>query len=82
MKTLLMAFIFLFTQCNALACTKTLIMGTNETNWAPYLIKQGDDFVGTEVDTVNAILRIRLFVLNGFIFRAFRGCSKSLKLAI
>ena len=55
MKTLFLAFTtLLFTQFNALACTKTLVMGTNETNWPPYLVKQGDTFLGTEVDAVKS----------------------------
>ncbi|MCQ8890447.1 transporter substrate-binding domain-containing protein [Pseudoalteromonas carrageenovora] len=79
MKTLLMAFIFLFTQCNALACTKTLIMGTNETNWAPYLIKQGDEFVGTEVDTVNAIFKDSPFCIEWVYFPSFSRVQQELK---
>ncbi|WP_241764441.1 MULTISPECIES: hypothetical protein [unclassified Pseudoalteromonas] len=81
MKTLFLTFTtLLFTHFNALACSKTLVMGTNETNWPPYLVKQGDTFLGTEVDAVNAIFKDSNFVLNGLIFRAFRVFKLSLKM--
>ncbi|MBQ4798658.1 transporter substrate-binding domain-containing protein [Pseudoalteromonas sp. MMG006] len=79
MKTLVISFIFLFTQYNALACTKTLIMGTNETNWAPYLIKQGDKFIGAEVDTVNAVFEGSPFCIKWVYFPSFARVQQELK---
>ena len=47
--------VLLLSSCDVFACFKTLKVGTNEINWPPYLIKQGNTFVGAEVDTVNAV---------------------------
>ena len=80
MKTLFLAFTtLLFTQFNALACTKTLVMGTNETNWPPYLVKQGDTFLGTEVDAVNAIFKDSKFCIKWTYFPSFSRVQAELK---
>jgi len=79
MKMFLLAFIVLVAQFNALACTKTLKMGTNETNWAPYLIKQGNAFVGAEVDTVNAVFKNSPFCIEWVYFPSLSRVQQELK---
>ncbi|MDI3247027.1 MULTISPECIES: substrate-binding periplasmic protein [Pseudoalteromonas] len=79
MKMLLLAFIVLVAQFNVLACTKTLKMGTNETNWAPYLIKQGNAFVGAEVDTVNAVFKNSPFCIEWVYFPSLSRVQQELK---
>ena len=80
MKTLFLTFTtLLFTHFNALACSKTLVMGTNETNWPPYLVKQGDTFLGTEVDAVNAIFKDSKFCIKWTYFPSFSRVQAELK---
>jgi len=80
MNALLLAFTtLLFTQFNALACTKTLVMSTNETNWQPYLIKQGDTFLGTEVDAVNTIFKDSAFCVKWIYFPSLLRVQEELK---
>ncbi len=80
MKTLFLAFTtLLFTQFNALACTKTLVMGTNETNWPPYLVKQGDTFLGAEVDAADAIFKDSKFCIKWTYFPSFSRVQAELK---
>lgn len=79
MKMFLLAFIVLVVQFNALACTKTLKMGTNETNWAPYLIKQGNSFVGIEVDAINTIFKNSPFCIKWVYLPSLSRVQQELK---
>lgn len=80
MKTLFLAFTtLLFTQFNALACTKKLVMGTNETNWAPYLIKQDGQFLGIEVDVVNSTFYGSTYCVEWVYFPSLSRVQEELK---
>ena len=80
MKILLLTLIpLLFIQFNALACSKTLVMGTNETNWPPYLIKKGDEFLGTEVELVKAVFKNSTFCVEWVYFPSLSRVQEELK---
>ncbi|WP_372862992.1 substrate-binding periplasmic protein [Pseudoalteromonas sp.] len=47
--------VLLICSWNVFACTKTLIVGTNERNWPPYVIAVNGKLTGVEIDVVNTI---------------------------
>lgn len=67
--------VLLLSSCDVFACFKTLKVGTNETNWAPYLIT----FVGAEVDTVNAVFKNSLFCIEWVYFPSLSRVQQELK---
>lgn len=71
--------VLLLSSCDVFACFKTLKVGTNETNWAPYLIKQGNTFVGAEVDTVNAVFKNSPFCIEWVYFPSLSRVQQELK---
>jgi len=54
-------------------------MGTNETNWAPHLIKQGDKFVGSEVEAIDAIFKDSPFCIKWVHFPSLARVQQELK---
>lgn len=71
--------VLLLSSCDVFACFKTLKVGTNEINWPPYLIKQGNTFVGAEVDTVNAVFKNSLFCIEWVYFPSLSRVQQKLK---
>lgn len=76
---LLCAITLLFAQQAAWACSKTLRMGTNEVNWAPYIIKQGNKFVGIEIDTINTVFEDSSFCVSWHYFPSLLRVQEELK---
>ena len=71
--------VLLLSSCDVFACFKTLKVGTNEINWPPYLIKQGNTFVGAEVDTVNAVFKNSPFCIEWVYFSSLSRVQQELK---
>lgn len=55
--------VLLICSCNVFACAKTLIVGTNEHSWPPYVVAVNNNLAGLEIDVVNTIFNGSSFCL-------------------